>query len=349
MFFRSQFAVIQPTRPSVTEHDAQIAAQLRKYRTETRWTLKEFAGVVGLTLHQLSAIEYGRTPLRYSIAWRMQEKFPGLRCSWLAWGDGWDGTRWHLFPPPSYPKITNRALLRDVSTMVKRGEFPEPKLTGPVQIKPQTDGDLMFAALEQIKFSLRQWILGVPVEKLDELRRVVISAGDEFLKRFPAAETDVRAARAHALAWAKERSANAIKFAIPAAQENQSLDIYVSSRHSGPAMSKLTKLEILLRRVDAVIAADATERGSLREKLGGVSRQQLNDWLSRRFKPSGEISLLMLDWVSSREAVIQTKGGADAETPATPTTPKEPPDENQKSTSRTVKRSPTAVKKASRK
>lgn len=63
---------------------------------------------------------------------------------------------------------------------------------------------------------------------------------------------------------------------------------------------QLTKIAALLKRV-----RKATEQRGKKSELAnflGVRSQVLSDWLSGRFTPGGEITLLMLEWVAAEEA-----------------------------------------------
>jgi hypothetical protein len=59
------------------------------------------------------------------------------------------------------------------------------------------------------------------------------------------------------------------------------------------------ELDDLMMRVRKLTAHYGAKSGLAR--LIGVERQQLNNWLSRRFSPGGEIALQLLKWVRAKE------------------------------------------------
>jgi transcriptional regulator with XRE-family HTH domain len=73
-----------------------------------------------------------------------------------------------------------------------------------------------------------------------------------------------------------------------------------------------TKLALLLQRIAA-----ATERTGMKTELAnflGVSRQQLNHWLSGERAPGGEVTLQMLEWVGAEEAQQNKSPGSATNT-----------------------------------
>ena len=76
---------------------------------------------------------------------------------------------------------------------------------------------------------------------------------------------------------------------------------------------QLAKLAELLRRIEGA----TSQRGKKTElaKFLGVTPQGLNDWLSGRREPGGEVTLLMLEWVSAEETKQPNKKRGSTDMP----------------------------------
>jgi len=76
---------------------------------------------------------------------------------------------------------------------------------------------------------------------------------------------------------------------------------------------QLEKVYALVRRIEKATA----QRGKKTELATflGTSPQGLNDWLSGRCEPGGEVTLLMLEWVTAEEAKQPNKKRGSALTP----------------------------------
>lgn len=65
----------------------QICSRVREFRRQIKWPQPGFAAELGITRDQLASIEYGRTPLRYEVAYRLCFLF-NVNQEWLATGQG---------------------------------------------------------------------------------------------------------------------------------------------------------------------------------------------------------------------------------------------------------------------
>ena len=269
----------------MNQREREIGARLREFRTRTHWPQTEFGKVVGLTRDQLASIEGGRTPLRYDQAWRIRISF-NLNFEWLAWNRG-DvcSASGDDFPAPESGQVGARALFTDVADLVARNERGASSLAEGADEPLDVDLASRLSARRRIEREMEDWLAQVPTESVLDLAKSVIGAGQDFVTTTKRESEPTIAARREALDWDRIRRQNAsrfVKFAeMPSDQKR--IDADVSSRQSDSGM---TKLESLLCQIDEVLGSDSAARPSLVAKLGGVSRQQLNDWLSRRFKPN---------------------------------------------------------------
>jgi transcriptional regulator with XRE-family HTH domain len=70
-----------------TPREAQIGERVRRFREQIKWPQSALAGEVGISRDKLASIEYGRTPLRYAIGYRLCFIFD-VNYRWLASGTG---------------------------------------------------------------------------------------------------------------------------------------------------------------------------------------------------------------------------------------------------------------------
>ena len=59
----------------MSDWERAICARVKTARESINWSQASFAEQLGITRDQLASIEYGRTPLRYNIAWRLRLAF----------------------------------------------------------------------------------------------------------------------------------------------------------------------------------------------------------------------------------------------------------------------------------
>ena len=324
--------MFKPSRPSAILWDSEIAGRVREYREETRWSQKAFAKKIGITHDQMLGIEYIRTPLRYVVAWRMMEEF-GLPPAWLAFGNTFQGRQSWKYPHPNHPKLTNRALLRIVADMVERGEFEEPQPIGPGPTQSDPGAKLL-DKLIGLEMKGKVWATRAPDAALDELFQRVEQAGDSFLAAQKPEAEDAARRRREALAWARERAKQRVRYEKEPWEKQKIDDIQLQC---------ITKpVQATLKDVLTDVRNATVDRG-MKKALAAelhVSPQQLTNWLNGHGSPGGAHAMELYSWVTTPARVLKTKKAASAKTD-TAKTPKEPPDENQKSKSRPLKRSST--------
>src|SRR5580692_8145357 len=92
-----------------------IGARLKAFREGIKYSQASFAEIIGLTRDQLASVEYGRTPLKYSVAWQIRLAF-GLSLDWLWGGDMSpdDLAEDRNLPHPDSARAGKNALLTDI-------------------------------------------------------------------------------------------------------------------------------------------------------------------------------------------------------------------------------------------
>ena len=71
----------------VTPREVLIGQRVKQFRDQINWPQPAFAGELGVSRDSLASIEYGRTPLRYAIGYRLCFIFD-VNPRWLATGKG---------------------------------------------------------------------------------------------------------------------------------------------------------------------------------------------------------------------------------------------------------------------
>jgi transcriptional regulator with XRE-family HTH domain len=71
----------------ITQREADIGRRVRQVREHIKWPQPAFAGELDISRDRLASIEYGRTPLRYEIGYRLCIIFE-INPRWLAEGAG---------------------------------------------------------------------------------------------------------------------------------------------------------------------------------------------------------------------------------------------------------------------
>ena len=71
----------------VTPREVQIGRRVKAFRDQINWPQPAFAAELGISRDKLASIEYGRTPLRYAIGYRLCFIFD-VNHRWLATGAG---------------------------------------------------------------------------------------------------------------------------------------------------------------------------------------------------------------------------------------------------------------------
>src|SRR5271155_5660177 len=97
----------------VTPREIQIGQRVKRFRDQINWPQPAFAAELGISRDKLASIEYGRTPLRYPIGYRLCFIFD-VNHQWLATGKGEikAATAALELPPPE--RVRKRALWSEV-------------------------------------------------------------------------------------------------------------------------------------------------------------------------------------------------------------------------------------------
>jgi transcriptional regulator with XRE-family HTH domain len=297
----------------MNDWECAIGARVKIVREEIRWSQSAFAEQIGLTRNELASIEYGRTPLRYDIAWRLRWAF-GISLQWLGEEEGSaDGSMHDELPTPSGTGLPARALLSEV---VKK--FPPGCSRGLVAIGSQTDvADAISLEVGQrwfhdmaLKIHVEHWIARVPPGRVPEFTEKLMRTAKEFMDSLPLEPGATIDSRAEQLMWERIRMANARRFIGMATFAKKDLQ-YVSDlvKYKG-VNSLLADLLVRLKRATAERGMKTELAHFLKVPLVSVSR-----WLSGEREPGGETTLRMLAWVAAFEGQRKQGPGLAAARP----------------------------------
>jgi transcriptional regulator with XRE-family HTH domain len=287
----------------INSREREIGVRLKVFRTGIKYSQASFAEIIGLSRDQLASVEYGRTPLKYGVAWRIRLAF-GLSMDWLRGGDmspddlGED----RLLPHPDYGGVGNNALF----TRVLDGIYP---LSGDAPFsrtkrRPRVDPTelahrwLMLLALRD---RLELWIASLPDGYTRNFAGQLDRFAGDYLKSFPANPPELIQARLDGLRWEKMRADAARK--VPGMLSS------LPKPGNKPAVAEKVKrlttagvpepaLPRLLKRL-----SQATQERGYKTQLAawlGVHRQMVTDWLSGKQKPGGETTLQLLQWIEQQ-------------------------------------------------
>lgn len=114
------------------DREKAICARVRQFREQIKWPQPAFAYEIGVTRDQLASVEYGRTPLKYSLAYAVCYTFD-VSEYWLATGRG-PLTPYHR-TGPSPGSLPEKSLFSEVFDRAMRTEA---KLASDVTVPTKT-------------------------------------------------------------------------------------------------------------------------------------------------------------------------------------------------------------------
>ena len=279
----------------MTRREQKICARIKGFRERLNWSQPAFARKIGITKDQLINIEYGRTPLRYSVFLAISKNCC-INPVWLARGEGNDLLNFD-FPAPDLTelKVPERALFSDVF------------LNHLAPIFNSGDADPMAEILLRYQRAKT-------AQKLIELNFVDVPDGlvhefefdlDNFVQGwFSRHEDEGETRKAQRHLWYR-RLADNIQARVAAEKEAEKNSQEILDEGTLPADTAAVKTKI--RSLPDLVKAlrERTkmrgQKAALARKLG-VSRQAVDQWLRGSAKPSAETTLALLNWVGEPRA-----------------------------------------------
>lgn len=282
----------------MNDWERAICSRVKTIREQIRWSQPDFAKQIRISRDQLAAIEVGRTPLRYDVAWRIHEEF-GVSLNWLdeEFGFADDTVASEIqFPRPGSPGLPSRALLSTVAKAVHdasaaSGEWS--KVDAKSLSAVMTDGANRWLNLTYLEIFSGEWIASVPPGQATALVDLLTATARKFIASFPPEPEQEIEKRANELIWRRLRIANARKFLFSPKRP------LTEVTELGKCQSVKLNMENLLARLNR-----ATSQTGMKSKLAkhmGVPLSNVSQWLSGKREPGGEITLKLLNWVEQQE------------------------------------------------
>jgi transcriptional regulator with XRE-family HTH domain len=299
---------VPKTSGKMTDWERAICARVKTVRKQIRWAQPAFAEHLGITRDQLAAIEYGRTPLRYDIAWRLRTAF-GISLLWLDCEDTLeDNFEQDELPVPNATGLPRKALLSEVVLRFHSPGSPTLKAVGP---EPETRSEPVDEIARRsfsayfLKMQIDEWIARLPDDWVAPFRDELFRATNAFLATLPRDPEDVVERRSQDLRWARIRTANARRILVAKnSQRNMLTEVTPERKTTG-----MTEMQLLLERLKR--ALEGMKKGDVARRDLHVPLPRLSEWLSGRVMPSGETALRLLHWVEQQERQTNTLGSAN--------------------------------------
>ncbi|HEX4119539.1 MAG TPA: helix-turn-helix transcriptional regulator [Verrucomicrobiae bacterium] len=104
----------------VTPREVEIGTRVKRFRDQINWPQPAFAAELGISRDRLASIEYGRTPLRYNVGYRLCFIFD-VNHRWLATGEGEIKAATAALELPRPEGLPNRALFSGICDELHAG------------------------------------------------------------------------------------------------------------------------------------------------------------------------------------------------------------------------------------
>jgi len=290
----------------MTPSERMICARLKLFRENIGLAQDAFAERIGISNHQLASIEYGRTPLRYDIAWRVREVF-GLAISWLFSGKY----------PPDHPDLTpwpnpatmeeRRCLLTEAEKSVALTGLDSPahKAAEAHWWKVQKEKSLAWepsraVLLAAMKSNLMDWLSQIPNAEALAFCSEISECAENFLNSFLSKPQPKLNLRTQALFRSKMHGdiENHHAGGSDKIKTQSALDIGGAMDETSVVQAKekqIISLPELLHAVRGLVKERGTKTALARRLK--VSRQAVDQWLSEDAKPSADLTFELLKWV----------------------------------------------------
>ena len=275
-----------------------ICVRVKEFREAIKWPQRDFAEQLGISLNRLASIEYGRTPLRYEIAWKIRF-ISGLNLTWLANGF-FQPTEKDLDPWPNPEDLPNGSyLLSEI----------EGRLWSPGSIKARAHNiknseksppNQRSVILSILKDDLTDWIAAVPDQNFSEFSDMLVTIAQDYLDNLPKDDPTKVAQRRAALVWEVMRLDIARRHVGERGGE-----INLTKTATNPNLDGVKSLWPALKR-QLQSATAATGKKSELAKFLKVDLTRVSQWLTDKKtarEPGAEYALQMQRWVSLQKGL----------------------------------------------
>jgi transcriptional regulator with XRE-family HTH domain len=283
---------------TVTLREKEICGRVRYFRkVVAKWSQPVMAQEIGMSLHRLAGVEYGRVPLHFGVAISLCDKCD-INPRWLAIGELPIQPRLHVVMHP-YANYPNSALFSMAFDAFLDGDTKREKdriiaILGEENYKignfhvadsghAQT---LVQSGSSSIKKAISLWLNWLPDDLLviycDELLKADKNFQSQYAARIAAAKPP---AKRDSIDRAKELREIICK---------STLDTVPPLLHAAGVQNEIRDMKGLIARLKKVTAPRGAKAALAREFK--VTRQAVNQWLSRESNPSADIAIRLQYW-----------------------------------------------------
>jgi transcriptional regulator with XRE-family HTH domain len=303
----------------MNDAERMICARLRQVRESINWSRSALSRHLGITYGTLVSIEHARTPLRYDIAWSIQQTL-GVSLRWLFYGLGdADDFENDMLPPPEHTGLSPRALLTAViakwphagsgysKLAIQRAVHNADDLIKGCEAEGKIDVVHREYSEQTLRTLVRAWVAEVPLGRLGEFSAKIIQAAEDLIKTFPPEPFGTADRRADEIMWERLRVAIAKKNISTTKNLSSVLTDFTPKSKRVVVHSELGDLLTRLHRATAASGM----KGRLARTLG-VPQSRVSEWLHGEKKPGGEVTLRLLKWVEQQERILKQKSPESA-------------------------------------
>src|ERR1035438_188975 len=202
----------------MNDWERSICARVKTVRESINWSQAAFAEQLGITMDQLASIEYGRTPLRFDIAWRLRQAF-GISLLWLEGDDSVfpDSFTHDDLPIPTATGMPARALLSEVAEKFRSPGSPDLEAIDPESEDSSaevTENDHRWFCEFYLKMQVEDWIARLPDGYTAAFRDEIARVAESIINSQPKDSNDVIERRSEQLRWNRIKIDNARRILV---------------------------------------------------------------------------------------------------------------------------------------
>jgi transcriptional regulator with XRE-family HTH domain len=284
ILFYSYPYLVPKTSSVMNERERAICARVKQFREDIKWPQEDFSKELAITRNQFANVEYGRAPLRVSLAVNICQIF-NANGEWLATGSGlMHGGNPMLsaviFEPGWYSQLLSDAY--DRSPEVFMPPIPAPTY---LSSEPTPGFDPQSYLIKNILLWFQNNKFKNSLES-ENFVREICGYAEVYLNQLRSIGTTTRNIRS------EKQLRNSGKDMLYNASASGKL---ANMRTEAPTWSELKKD---IKR----LTAQRGEKKAL-AAICGVSRQVLGNWLSddSQGTPTAELTLRLLKWVKEQK------------------------------------------------
>ena len=285
-----------PRINAISKRDLEVAARIKKVRKIRKCTRAYLAAQIGVTTDAVKRIELGRVPLKYELARRIFTCL-GINPHWAASGKD-SAFRYVQLPTSIELNVPDSAIFSRVFEARLAGLFLNKEADPKLEIVLRHQRGTLAADL------MKSWFRDVPDGCVGAFEKHMDKAKTDFFETCPNETPERRLHRRLQYEDFYQKQEERMIEALKAAESRQNkrkdlLDIKPGISDNERVSKKIRSLSELLAALRELTQLRGQKAALARELK--VTRQAIDQWLSRKAKPSAEITFELLHWVEQQE------------------------------------------------